>query len=141
MFFKDHLTGPLNQAANRGVGSLNKLEGAKGGLLKSSGGLLGGLNGVSGGLMSMLGPAALAASGVALVGAGLRDVINTGMDFTKIMSNVKALTQANEEQFKGVTINNLINSLTVEGANMQQNIREAVAAALTDAVRDFEASY
>lgn len=125
VFFKDHLTGPLSQAANKGVGSLNRLENAKGGLLKSSGGLLGGLNGVSGGLMSMLGPAALAASGVALVGAGLRDVINTGMDFTKVMSNVKALTQANEEQFK--RLNDTAISLGASTAFSSSQVAEAMA--------------
>lgn len=61
---------------------------------------MGSLGGVTGGLTSMLGPAALATAGVAVLGAGLKQVISTGMDFTKTMSNVKALLNANDEEFK-----------------------------------------
>lgn len=100
LYFKDNLTNPLAQATNKGVASLNRLEGAKGGLTKSSGGLLGSLGGLTGGLGAMLGPAALATAGIAALGAGLRQVISTGMDFTKTMSNVKALLNANSEEFE-----------------------------------------
>lgn len=125
LFFKDHLTGPLNQAANKGVASLNKLENANGGLTKSSGGLMGSLGGVTGGLTSMLGPAAMATAGIALVGAGLREVINTGMDFTKVMSNVKALTQANEEEFK--RLNDAAISLGASTSFSSTQVAEAMA--------------
>lgn len=68
--------------------------------MKSSGGLTGSLDNVTSGLGAMLGPAALAATAVAVLGAGLKQVISTGMDFTKVMSNVKALTGANADEFK-----------------------------------------
>lgn len=100
LFFRDNLTNPLTQATNKGVASLNKLENAKGGLTKSSGGLLGSLGNLSGGLSSILLPAATATGAVLAIGAGLKHVISTGMDFTKTMSNVRALLNANSEEFQ-----------------------------------------
>lgn len=100
IFLRDNLSSPLLQAVIKGVANLNRLEKAKGGLAKTSGGLLGSLGGVTGGLGAMLGPIGLATGGVAALGAGLRSVVNTGMDFTKTMSNVKALLNANNDEFE-----------------------------------------
>jgi TP901 family phage tail tape measure protein len=125
IYFKDNLTNPLAQATNKGVASLNKLESAKGGLTKSSGGLRGSLGGVTGGLGAMLGPAALATTAMALVGTGLKQVISTGMDFTKVMSNVKALTGANTEQFK--RLNDAAISLGASTSFSSSQVAEAMA--------------
>lgn len=100
LFFKDNLTGPLSQATQKGAASLRGLENAKAGLNKQGGGLTGSLGGITSGIGAMLGPAALATAGVAALGAGLKQVISTGMDFTKTMSNVKALLGANADEFK-----------------------------------------
>ena len=127
LYFKDNLTNPLAQATSKGVASLNKLEGAKGGLTKSSGGLMGSLGGLTGGLGAMLGPAALATGAVVALGAGLKQVISTGMDFTKVMSNVKALTGANAEEFK--RLNDAAISLGASTSFSSSQVAEAMAAA------------
>lgn len=101
--FLDNLSSPLNQATQKGVLSLRQLEGAKGKLGKSSNSLLSSLGGLSGGLGGVLG----AASGLLPIlgaGAGLTGVISgvvqKGMEFTKVMSNVRALLGASETDFK-----------------------------------------
>ncbi|HTF18156.1 MAG TPA: phage tail tape measure protein [Chryseolinea sp.] len=100
LWFKDNLTNSLNATIQKALGGLGKLEGAKASLGKTSGGLLGSLSGVGGGLTSMLLPLGGVTAGIGLLGAGLKSVISTGAGFTKVMSNVKALTNANTEEFK-----------------------------------------
>jgi len=88
---------------------------------------MGSLGGLTGGLGAMLGPAALATGAVVALGAGLKQVISTGMDFTKVMSNVKALTGANAEEFK--RLNDAAISLGASTSFSSSQVAEAMAAA------------
>lgn len=125
LFFKDNLSSGLQQATTKGVANLKQLENAKGGLSKSAGGLTGSLGGLTSGLGAMLAPAALAAAGIAALGAGLMSVISTGMDFTKVMSNVKALTGANADEFK--RLNDAAISLGASTSFSSKQVADAMA--------------